>query len=262
MWASPVDDLRARANPELPHWLFAGHIDGGEEPPDFAGTRSLPLFYVEPPRETKLKRKVRKLVRRKIYREFRRQVKKEWKRLFRDSSTMTFATYERTLTEINHIGKSASEYDVFNDDLRTRETQDEVFRREDRGGEAEIPIVTWGPLTITDGGDFIFDVGTAASEGELALDDELEVGGEEARKPLLSANGFDIQTGLQLRFDPRDHSGSGNYVPLVSSYGFSVEVDWLSDVLEREMVTTEFSVEVDRRGEVAGFFNFVIRARK
>ena len=66
---------------------------------------------------------------------------------------------------------------------------------------------------------------------------------------------------MSVRVDPFDYHPGGNYAPFLKSYGIDIEVEWLSDVLEREHFTTEFSLEFDRKGELAGFFNFVIRAR-
>ncbi len=61
--------------------------------------------------------------------------------------------------------------------------------------------------------------------------------------------------------NPARYEVGGNYVPFMDSYGVEVEIEWLSDILGREMVAAEFEVEIDRRGEVAAFFNFVIKAR-
>jgi hypothetical protein len=59
-----------------------------------------------------------------------------------------------------------------------------------------------------------------------------------------------------------DFTGGENYLPFLSSYGVEVEIEWLSDILGREMVGAEFEVEFDDDGDVAAFFNFVIKSRR
>mgnify|MGYP004288800923 FL=1 len=86
--------------------------------------------------------------------------------------------------------------------------------------------------------------------------------GENPSKPLFATRHYSVNTDLKVQIDPFGYDLGKNYVPFVNSYGVEVEVSWLSDVLNREMMTTEFTGEVNSDGRVAGFFNFVIKARK
>ncbi len=239
-----------------PDWVFHGRGLYGEEVPPYAQHTVWPLFYIPPRSDTELALKVKKVVRRKIYREIRRRIKRSWKKTFKNDPTMTFARYDATLGKINNIGKSREEQDEFNAEYRENSTRDQVLSRNDRDGEPDIPLITWGPLTITDSGDIDFDVGSVNEEVE-AIDL-----GEKKPKPLFATRDYKISTSLKLHIDPVDADPRGNYVPFVDAYGFEIEVDWLSDVLEREMITNEFTVEFDKRGDVAAFFNFVIKARR
>ena len=130
----------------------------------FAGAVERPLFYVQPPRRTKLYRRLHQLARDKLFQELRRRLKRQWRALYRDSTTMGFERYEETLVRINNVGRDEEDRDLFGAELRTREARDLILRGEEREGEVDIPIFTWGPLTLTDGGDIQFDVGAAADD--------------------------------------------------------------------------------------------------
>ena len=255
-WDLPTeqDHYRPEERP-WPRWVLDGRDLYWESPPEYAAGH-LPLFYMSQPRETELGRKLKRLVHEKVFREFRRMVKREWKSLYRESSTMTYKKYEQTLAKINRIGKE-DEFDGFNDEYRTNETRDSVFGRE-RQGEADIPLLTVGPLTLTDAGDIYFDFGSAASEEQM---DGVEIGKKES-KPLFSSQHYKLNTSLRVHVNPLRYEGGGNHLPMIQSYGIEFEVDWLSDVLKREMITNEFAVEIDSHGEAAAFFNFVISSRK
>jgi hypothetical protein len=174
---------------------------------------------------------------------------------------MSFNTYEEMLAKINHIGKGGDEVDEFNDDYNVNEAKDHIFGKESRHGEAEIPLFSWGPLTVTDAGSIRFDMGTAASSEseDIIVVDAVELGGKKA-KPLFSGREYKLNTSLQLSMND-DFTGGANFVPFLSSYGVEMEVEWLSDILGREMVGAEFEVEFDDDGDVAAFFNFVIKSR-
>ncbi len=259
-WEIPETWSLGSAEVEWPQWVFEGTDLYIDEAPDYAEIEPLPLFYVQPPRETELKRKVTKVVRNKLFREVRRHVKRRWRKLFKDSPTMTFNTYEEMLAKINNIGKSGDEVDVFNEDYNVNDAKDQIFRKESRHGEAEIPLFSWGPLTVTDAGSIRFDMGTAASaEEEDVVVETVELGGKKA-KPLFSGREYKLSTSLQMSVNG-DYTGGENFMPFLSSYGLEMEVEWLSDILGREMVGAEFEVEFDDDGDVAAFFNFVIKSR-
>ncbi len=115
-------------------------------------------------------------------------------------------------------------------------------------------------MTVTDTGELRFDMGTAAaSDIEEVVIESVEVGGKNA-KPLFSGREYKLSTSFRMSIND-DFSGGENYLPFLSSYGVDVEVEWLSDILGREMVGAEFEVEFDDDGDVAAFFNFVIKSR-
>ncbi len=260
-WEVPKTWSLGSAEVEWPEWVLEGTDLYVEEAPAYAEIAPLPLFYVHPPMETELKRKMKKLVRKKLFREIRRHTKRRWRKLFKDSPTMRFSTYEETLAKINHIGKGGDMVDVFNNDYSINEAKDHVFQRESRRGEADIPLFTWGPVTVTDTGELRFDMGTAAaSDIEEVVIESVEVGGKKA-KPLFSGKDYKLSTSLSLHVND-DFTGGENYLPFLSSYGVDVEIEWLSDILGREMVGAEFEVEFDDDGDVAAFFNFVIKSRR
>ncbi len=259
-WEIPETWSLRSTEVEWPEWVFDGTDLYVEEAPAYAELAPVPLFYVHPPMETELKRKMKKLVRKKVFREIRRHTKRRWRKLYKDSPTMRFSTYEETLAKINHIGKGGDRVDEFNDDYRINEAKDHIFQRESRRGEADIPLFTWGPMTVTDSGEFRFDMGTAAaSDFEEVVVESVEVGGAKA-KPLFSGKEYKLSTSFRMSIND-DYSGGENYLPFLSSYGLDIEVEWLSDILGREMVGAEFEVEFDDDGDVAAFFNFVIKSR-
>ncbi len=115
-WEVPEAWSMRSTEVEWPAWVFEGTDLYVEQAPAYAEIAPLPLFYVHPPMETELKRKLKKLVRKKLFREIRRHTKRRWRKLFKDSPTMRFSTYEETLAKINHIGKGGDMVDVFNND--------------------------------------------------------------------------------------------------------------------------------------------------
>ena len=144
------------------------------------------------------------------------QVDFDWRRI-RDNLCLL---RPETLAKINRIGKE-DEFDGFNDEYRTNETRDSVFGRE-RQGEADIPLLTVGPLTLTDSGDVYFDFGRAASEDELV--EVVDIGKKES-KPLFSSQHYKLNTSLRVHFNPLRYQAGGNHLPMIQSYGIEFEVD-------------------------------------
>ena len=244
---------------EWPEWILDGCSLYKNEVPHYALGSELPLFYISPCTEIRLARKIKRVVRKRMYKELRKQIKRRWKRRFRSSPSMTFPQYSEMLTKINYIGRRSQAVDEFNSDHRSRETRDAVFKRRNNEGEAEIPLLTLGPLIITDAGSLRFDFGRAAAVEE-DLGELVDVGGKRS-KPLFANKHYRVRSGIKLQIDPFDHRPGRNFVPFLDSYGFEVEMDRLSDVLKRNMMTTEVSVEFDNRGDVLAFFHLVIKAR-
>ena len=171
---------------------------------------------------------------------------------------MSNAFYEDRLLQINNIGKDPDEYDEFNVEYRTNEAKQNVFHRKKLEGEPDVGLFTWGPLTVKDSGALKFDLGTAAHAGEL--DDKLNVG-EIKPKPFISTKDYRVETSFNVDVDPFQGYREGDIVHFFRRFGLTVDVNWLSDVLGREMVTTELELEADTHGEFAVFANIVIKSR-
>ena len=78
---------------------------------------------------------------------------------------------------------------------------------------------------------------------------------------MLLSEEYSLDTNLRLRFDLGSLFENGDVPGLVESYGVSISVDWLSKVLGRELLTTEFEAEVDREGDYAFALNFILAGR-
>lgn len=246
--------------PEFSPWvLFEDRLDKRHAPsdvPDYLSRDILPLFYVPPPRETELSQKITKLVRKKVYREIRSKVRSEWRDQFRANPSMTYARYEERLVRINHIGRDQSEFDSFDVEYSTIETKQDLFRYKNRDGEADIPLLTLGPLIVTDSGQLRFDVGSATHSDEVKLD----VGGDE-KKCLVGGENFRVDTQLDFKVDPLRIAQNGNAMNVVRSYGITVEIDYLTDVLSRDMISAEVECEADFEGDYAVFANIILKGR-
>ena len=250
------DTLFERSPLKLEDWaLFRGEISV-ESPPDFVGSFYQPRpFSYFTARGNKLSRKLKRLARKKVHQEVRRSVKRRWRRQYRDSY-MSYAQYRANMVRIRNIGKDPDEVDELDLDFNTDEVREDLFQQQYRDGERELPLLTWGPFTVTDAGSMYFDLGGVDDETE-----SIDIGQErEERKPFLATKDYRLDTRFQFDVKP-ERLFSNDLVSLVRSYGITVEVDWLSDVLGRETIGAELQLEVDDHSEVAGFFNFVIKSR-
>jgi len=248
--------------PEFSPWvLFEERLDKRRAPsivPDYLSRDIFPLFYVPPPRESEISQKITKLVRKKMYRELRSKVRREWREQFRANPSMTYARYEERLIGINHIGRDQSEFDSFDVEYSTIETKQDLFRYKNRDGEADIPLLTLGPFIVTDSGQLRFDVGSATHADDVKLD----VGGEEKKKCLVGGEKFRVDTQLDFKVDPlRPFSNGGDVTSAVRSYGIVVEIDYLTDVLSRDMISAEVECEADFEGDYAVFANIILKGR-
>ena len=248
------------STPEFSPWvLFEERLDKRNAPgavPDYLTRDILPLFYVPPPRETELSLKIQKLIRKKMYREIRSRVRREWRDQFRDSPSITYSQYEERLIRINHIGRDQSEFDSFDVEYSTIETKQDLFRYKNRDGEADIPLLNLGPFIVTDSGQLRFDVGTATHSDDVKLD----VGGDQ-KKCLVGGENFRVDTQLDFKFDPLSPFDNGAVYNVVRSYGITVEIDYLTDVLSRDMISAEIECEADFEGDYAVFANIILKGR-
>ncbi|MBN1443816.1 MAG: hypothetical protein JXA90_13985, partial [Planctomycetes bacterium] len=243
---------------ELPAWaLFLSEARFDAAPPE-ARICPLPLLYCPPPRESGFARAAKHLVQRKFYSEVRRLMKRTWRQEFRETPTMSYSRYLEGVAAINQVGKSPEEYDVLNADYFENQFRQDVFRRSDREGERDFEIFAWGPVVIMDSGSVHFDLGRAVS---FDVEDDVEIPDVDRARPLLASRSYKVHTSINLGLDP---IAAGRQDPtwLVDRYGLTVEVDWLSSVLGREMMTTELEVEFERDGEFAAMVNFVFKSRK
>jgi len=247
---------------ELSPWaLFAEKLDcrraadslySGSDPDGMS------LFYTAPPRETQVTRKVRKIVTERLFKELRRQVRRQWKDQFREHPSLSYAEYDRRLVQINNIGKDPAEQDYFNVEYSSNEFKDGILRKDRTDAESDLPLLNWGPVTVTDSGSVKFDVGTAAN-GD-AEDATLDVG-EERRKPLVGSKSYEVDTSIITDVNPFRGYTEGSSLAMVRRLGVEVKVDWLTDVLSRRVVSAEFECTGDLEGEYGVFVNFIIHSR-
>ena len=92
-----------------------------------------------------------------------------------------------------------------------------------------------------------------------------QVGEPEKKRPggegiLLFAE-YRIDTNFRLGFDMRAFFEGDDVTRVIDSYGVSVSIDWLSKVLGRELMTTEFEAEIDRNGDYGFAFNWILSVR-
>ena len=247
---------------ELPPWdLLDGTPDFGAPPRFVRVPPPSPLFALSEPYETSLARKVRTLATRKFYQEVRRAVKRQWKDQFRESNHLRYDLYEERMVAISNIGRDLDDVDDLDYGYTTDEVKEDLFHENYLGGEREIPLLTWGPLVVMDSGSVHFDLGAAAHERDVA-GPEVGAKSKEERTPFLATEDYRIDTSFKFDVDPSKPAQTGNALSFIDTYGFAVEVDILTDVLGREMVSAEVEFEVNDHREFAGFFNIVVKSRK
>jgi hypothetical protein len=234
------------------------------EPPFYSGVEPRPLFYVRTPRETEFARKLRKVARLKLLRELRHRAKREWADQFVEDPSLSFAKYQERLYLINNLGRESTEVDAFNAELAAMELKQGFLGKKRVDGESDIDLISWGPFTVTDTGSMKLNLGRFAhsfDDDEAApLPAQIDVGSAKS-KPLIATKDYQINTCFNLDLDPFLAASQGDTFSAVRRYGVAIEVDWLSDVLGREMVSTELEVESDAHGDFKGFFNIVIKSR-
>jgi hypothetical protein len=230
-----------------------------EEPPPYVSYSPPPLFHIEPPPDTRYARAVKRIVRKKLYSELRSEAKQTWREAYAETPRMDYAFFENRLLQINRLGREPDEYDLFHDDYYTRELKEDVFRGSYRGGESDIPLLAWGPFVVTDGGSMRVDLARVIDFEEP---EKVEIeGGEVPKKPFLASETYRIDTNVRIHFDPVQAVEEQDATWVIKRYGVAVTIDWLSDVLGAEMMSTEIEAEIERDGDFAVALNFVIRSR-
>ena len=250
---------------KLPPWdLFDGRLTYFEAPAWVDPEAAEPSrFRLSRPYETRLARRLKKLARKKLYQEVRRAVKRQWRSQFRESNHLRYDLYQERMVAISNIGKDPQDIDDLDFGYRTNDIKEDLFEDNYLDGEREIPLLTWGPLTITDSGSMHFNLAAMKGEGEES-EPALEVGAKEKteRAPFLATKDYRIDTSFKVDLDPAKAFSNGNPMAAFDSYGFAIEVDILSDVLARDVISAEIEIEVDDHRDFAGFFNIVVKSRK
>jgi len=228
--------------------------------PAYRRVRPIPLFHVIPPRDSHWGKGLKTLVRAKVMREVRRRLRRQWQEQFENNPSMDYRSYQGVRAQINGIGKAPAEYDDFDVDYSATAFKQDILAVDgrDHDGEEDISLFTWGALTVTDTGGTKFDLGSLTRS---SADQETLNVGEERRKPLLESKHYRVTTGVRLNVDPFRAYKRQDVLATMRSVGASVNIDWLSGVLRRELVGTEVEFQVRPDGEWKGFVNFVLNSR-
>jgi len=253
-----------KIEPELPWFVVEKRGIEYENPPPYVQYNPPPLFYNEPPESTRYERAIKTILRKKVYSELRREAKKTWREIYRSKPRMAYADFEQGLFRINKLGREKGEYDPFHDDYYTSELKEDLFAESYRDGESDIPLVAWGPFVVTDTGSMRVDFGRVLEfEDYVGEPEHVDIEpGVEPKKVFLQSESYRVHTNVRLHFDPLgpvDEGGDPSWI--VKRYGVAVTIDWLSDVLGKEMLSTEVEAEIDRDGDYGVAINFVIRSR-
>ena len=254
---------KTRAVEKLPPWYTHSNIydTGLEVPSEYLVSSDEQVFERSLPPEANLARAVKRLAARKFYLEVRRFLKEEWRRSYDNSSGLTYDQFEEKLLLINEIGREPGEYGLLAGDYYSTELKGELFEKTYPGGERDIPILAWGPLRI-------MDSGSVKVHFEEIVDIEgfyPQVGEPEKKRPggegILLFDEYRVDTNFRLGFDMGAFFEGDDVTRVIDSYGVSVSIDWLSKVLGRELMTTEFEAEIDRNGDYGFAFNWILSVR-
>ena len=236
-----------------------------DSPPSYIREEPRSEIDVRPPQDCPQVCGLKNLIEREFYRQFRGRLKRYWRDEFTELPNLQFALYEKRLFAINGIGRGPDDPDS---DYYTTATRESVFRRK-REAEEEIPVVRVGPLMLLDSGSLSFDSSVLVRYLESEPEDRsapepeaLEVGpGSEAAKlPLFAGKCYRLHTNFRLDFNPFESLRTGNPIDAFPHYGMVVQVAWLSDILRRERFTTECEAQYGHDGDLALFFNLVLKS--
>ncbi len=218
---------------------------------------------LERPPESPQMRGIRNLVTHQSFRQLRRLLKKNWREQFHAHPSMSYSFYEERLLAISQIGRdSGSSMDV-RGEYYSGLVRDRIFERHQEG-EKETPVLGLGPLVLMDSGevDFDFSAVRRSFEGD-GSSEPIEVLPKPGsrRQPLFQGNTYRINPRLRLSVDPFRYLKRGEIRDVVRSYGAVLEVTWLTDILRREIFSTELEFQYKHRDDMALFFNLVISSR-
>jgi hypothetical protein len=233
--------------------------------PDFVEKKPYtPVLDMEPAKDSPTVRGIKNLAEKEFFRQLRRLLKREWRSQLRDDPNINFGLYESRLLAINSIGREVESEDYYSSQVRQA-----AFRR-GRDGEKEIPVAQWGPIMVLDSGGLNVDASVVRrlfsneteAESKTRLD-RVQVGPEPAvvRQPLLSGKSYKLNTGFRFDFNPFRAVAHKDALDVVNSYGTTLDVVWLTDILRRERFITEVEAQYRRDGELVVFFNFVMKSR-
>lgn len=255
------EDTPAVGEINLPPWSLFQVSDRYALPEEDDTASSLPLFYVPPPRRSDFSRALERVAQRKIGSEVRRRLKRTLRREFESTPTMSYASYLGRISEINRLGRQPQDYDDLSGDHFKNELKEDIFRDTRREGERDFEVFALGPLLVMDSGSVRFDVGRAVQwVTDRPGTEKSEAHGPELRS-VLATKSYRVNTSLKLGFDPLDAMKREDPTWAVDRYGVTVEVSWLSDVLGREMLTTECEFQVERNGDFAAIVSVVLNSR-
>ncbi len=220
-----------------------------------------PPIDIEPLKDCPPVRGLKNLIQNELFRQLRSRLKREWRQQFA-ASNMGYDSYMDRLIDINQIGRYVESRDQVTQEYYLFRARENVFRRYHEG-EDEIPVLKLGPLMVLDSGSLSFDASLltrlfAQDQEEKSL--ELGPRLEDARRPLFSGKSFRVHTKFRLSIDPFRALTSGDAMDTFRSYGAVVDISWLTDILRRERFVTEFETQYSGDGELAFFFNLVMKS--
>jgi hypothetical protein len=248
---------------------FALRLNFENRPAYLPAMQYQPIFNNSPRPPSARNRAFWNLVEKESYRQLRRYLKKQWRNQFQDSPSMIYEFYQSRLTQINHIGKNEEELDLYNTDYYSNQFRNDILDQENLEGERELYLVEWGPLRLNDRGSVHFDLkalfespsSTESGLGGFKLFSSETTKSGSKEGALFNGRHYKWHTNFHLNYNPMAAIRDNDPLKGIRSYGASVEVDFLSDILKRQLFSTEFEVDVRKDGEVVFFVNWVFKGR-
>jgi len=210
-------------------------------------------------------RGIKNLAQKEFFRQLRKHLKRQWRSTFKHQTDMRYDEYESTVIAINGLGRDlGSEQSA--GDYYSREARGSVFRR---GAEQddEVPVIQLGPLVLFDSGSLNIDlrsvrdmVSGGGKEGDrstLAVAPEME----RVRQPLFSGKNYRFNTRFRVDVNPFRCFRSGEVLDIAKSVGVVAEVTWLTDILRRDIFSTQIEAQYTRDDGLGFFFNVVMNSR-
>jgi hypothetical protein len=236
-----------------------------DTPPSYVEREPSPEIDIRPPKDCPQLCGLKNFLERESYRQIRGRLKRYWRDEF-VGTNMPYSLYEERLLAINGIGRDPG---YLYTDYYSAATRDNVFRRK-REAEEEIPVVRLGPLFLLDSGSLSFDTSIfgrlLGADGDTPDPKPEPValvvgpGSTTDRRPLFSGKSYRLHTDFRVAFNPLLTLNSGNPLDAFPHYGAIVEIAWLSDILRRERFTTECEAQYGNDGDLAVFFNLVLKS--